>query len=430
MQTNVQITSDLTGAGFRAGARLWLRWVGATALGVFVAFALFVALYMVIGEPGDLLFPVLMAGVGLAFGAGQQRVLRKALGAASRWALLTGLGFGLGIALALIIGEGSGLAGRVGAGLVHGAAVGAIMGTLQWPVLRARVPGARWWVPASILAWIVGAAVADTVGYFADGFDIMAGPVAAAAVSGVALVFLLQPRVPRDGSRPPRLRRRWIALNVVGFTVAGATFGAVQRVRMQPYDELVTSGAEAARILAVSTGLGLAIFGAVVGGWQWLALRAELRAAWWMPATCLGWAAGGVAAGALSGVTAGAESDIGPDRGELGFALAVVGSCALLGLGAGLLQWLILRRQADRAYRWPLASLAGLVVGFGVGLVVVRLALVDVVHLLRPEDFPSAKALVLLGAVCGICYALVTWPILAALRHQVPPLPATTVGSS
>src|SRR5215475_13613884 len=103
MQTNVQITSDLTGAGFRAGARLWLRWVGATALGVFVAFALFVALYMVIGEPGDLLFPVLMAGVGLAFGAGQQRVLRKALGAASRWALLTGLGFGLGIALALII---------------------------------------------------------------------------------------------------------------------------------------------------------------------------------------------------------------------------------------------------------------------------------------------------------------------------------------
>jgi hypothetical protein len=40
-----------------------------------------------------------------------------------------------------------------------------------------------------------------------------------------------------------------------------------------------------------------------------------------------------------------------------------------------------------------------------------------VVAWLRPEDFPSAKALVLVGAVTGILYAVVTWPVLTRLLH-------------
>ena len=329
MQTSVRINDDPIGAGIRAGARLWLHWVGATTLGVVAAFAMFVVLYTIIGEPGDLLFPVLMAGVGLSFGAGQQRVLRNALGDARRWALATGLGLGLGIALALVIGEGAGLAARVEAGLVHGAAVGAIIGLLQWPILRPRVTGSRWWVLASILAWTVGAAAADTVGYFADGFDIMAGPIAAAAVSGIALAVLLRSSEAQPGAGaasasttpdrprsdwPVRLRSRWLALNIVGFAVGGAIYGGLQRARMQPYYEVVTSGSEAARLVAVNTGTGLAIFGALLGGWQWLALRADLRASWWLPATCLGWAVGGAAAGAISGVAAGSVTTIGPDH--------------------------------------------------------------------------------------------------------------------
>ena len=444
MQTSVRINDDPIGAGIRAGARLWLHWVGATTLGVVAAFAMFVVLYTIIGEPGDLLFPVLMAGVGLSFGAGQQRVLRKALGDASRWALATGLGLGLGIALALVIGEGAGLAARVEAGLVHGAAVGAIIGLLQWPILRPRVTGSRWWVPASILAWAVGAVAADTVGYFADGFDIMAGPIAAAAVSGVALAVLLRSPEPQPGAGaasattpdrprsdwPVRLRSRWLALNIVGFAVGGAIYGGLQRARMQPYYEVVTSGSEAARLVAVNTGTGLAIFGALLGGWQWLALRADLRASWWLPATCLGWAVGGAAAGAISGVAAGSVTTIGPDHGVWLFIPVAIAGCALIGLVPGALQWLILCRQAGRANRWPLASVAGLAMGFAVGFLVVRLALVDIVHVLRPEDFPSAKALVLVGAVIGTCYAVVTWPILAALRHEAaPPPPLTTARS-
>ena len=170
---------------------LWLSWVGASALGVIVAFVLFLALYAVIGEPPEPLFPVIMAGVGTLFGAGQQRVLRRVLGRAAGWAVATGVGFGLGITLALIIGEGEGLTARILGGAVHGAEVGIIVGTLQYLVLKPHVEDARRWIPASMGAWVLGAVAADIVGYFVDGLDILAGPIVAAAASGVAVIRLL-----------------------------------------------------------------------------------------------------------------------------------------------------------------------------------------------------------------------------------------------
>jgi hypothetical protein len=170
---------------------LWLSWVGASALGVIVAFVLFLALYAVVGEPPEPLFPVIMAGVGTLFGAGQQRVLRRVLGRAAGWAVATGAGFGLGIALALIIGEGDSLLVHMLAGAVHGAGIGVIVGTLQYHVLKPHVANARRWIPASIGAWMLGAVAAAVTGYFVDGLDILVGPVVAAAASGVAVVRLL-----------------------------------------------------------------------------------------------------------------------------------------------------------------------------------------------------------------------------------------------
>jgi hypothetical protein len=175
-----------------SGRRVWLRWVAATALGVLIAAAGFMVVYSIIGEPGDALFPLLIAGVGATFGAFQQRVLRRALGDAGRWAVATGIGLGAGIALALAMGEGTGLAGKVLEGVVHGAAVGAIIGMLQWQVLRPRLQRARWWPPASIVGWAAGAAAGDAAGYAVDGLDIVVAPVVAAANTGVALAALLR----------------------------------------------------------------------------------------------------------------------------------------------------------------------------------------------------------------------------------------------
>jgi hypothetical protein len=93
----------------------------------------------------------------------------------------------------------------------------------------------------------------------------------------------------------------------------------------------------------------------------------------------------------------------------------------LIGLAPGTLQWLVLRRRVHRAGWWPVASLGGFLVGFGGGFAVVRWGMVNVVHWLRPEDFPSAKALVLVGAVTGTLYGAVTWPTLARLLRRAAP---------
>jgi hypothetical protein len=209
----------------------------------------------------------------------------------------------------------------------------------------------------------------------------------------------------------------WVLANLIGFTVGGAIGGAVLRARLQPYFEVLPPGADAARIVAANLGMTMIVFGALVGTAQWVVLRRSLRAGWWPLATCLGWAGSGVIVGALSGTTAGVDTIDSQQVGALRLVAAALAGCILIGLLPGTLQRLVLRRQVDRAGWWPLASLGGLAAGFGGGFAVVRWGMVNVVAWLRPEDFPSAKALVLVGAVTGILYAVVTWPVLTRLLH-------------
>jgi hypothetical protein len=87
-----------------------------------------------------------------------------------------------------------------------------------------------------------------------------------------------------DSQVPPSARwRRWSAANTVGFALGGAAFGAIQRNRMQPYFEVLTSATDAARIVAVNTGFSMAIFGGLVGVAQALALRCPPVGGWQRP---------------------------------------------------------------------------------------------------------------------------------------------------
>jgi uncharacterized membrane protein YjfL (UPF0719 family) len=147
----------------------------------------------------------------------------------------------------------------------------------------------------------------------------------------------------------PDIWPRWVLANLLGFTIGGAIGGAVLRARMQPYFEVLPSGAEAARIVAVNLGASMTIFGALVGTAQWLALRSSLRAGWWLPATSLGWALSGIIVGALSGTTGRLETIDSRDVGALGLVVAAIAGFILIGLVPSTLQWLILRRQVDRA---------------------------------------------------------------------------------
>ena len=157
---------------------------------------------------------------------------------------------------------------------------------------------------------------------------------------------------------------------------------------------------------------------------KWLALRGEIRqAGWWILATTLGWAAGGVIAGALSGLIGGAVTTVGTDQGVAGFLLAASVGILAIGFLPSVAQWLILRRQVRRASWWILISGASCLLGFSIGFALVRLGLAEVIHLFRPEDFPSTKSWSLAGLIAGALYAgLSGWLLVRLLRPAAPPI--------
>ena len=65
--------------------------------------------------------------------------------------------------LAGVLGNGSGVLGKVIEGLGHGALFGALLGFFQWFILRNATPNAQWWIYANILGWSIGAALGDGI---------------------------------------------------------------------------------------------------------------------------------------------------------------------------------------------------------------------------------------------------------------------------
>ncbi len=214
------------------------------------------------------------------------------------------------------------------------------------------------------------------------------------------------------------LGRSWILANLIGFAAGGAVFGASQESWLRPYFEVVTEPAAAARIMAVSSGIGVTLLGASVGLAEWLVLRTRLPAAWWAPATALGYGLAGAGAGAISGVMGGTVTGMGPEHGVLGFTTGVVVSTIMLGLLPGTLQWILLRRRAQKAGRWPWVTLGALLAGVFAAAVIVRFGMAYVIPWLQPEDFPSAKALSCAGLVMGAVFGVLT---LSTLRRALSP---------
>jgi hypothetical protein len=184
--------------------------------------------------------------------------------------------------------------------------------------------------------------------------------------------------VRNDGRRG--LRLRWVLANIVGFTVGGATAGAMVGTMGQSSYESVTSTADAVLIATRNAGAALSVWGAAVGLMQWLAIRRELRqVGWWSLATSAGWALAGMIAGLLSGLIGGAVTGIGRDVGVWDFVIAAAGGVTALGFLPGVFQWRILRRDVDHASRWLWGSAVAFVVAAGVAAAVVRWAMVEVI---------------------------------------------------
>lgn len=211
---------------------------------------------------------------------------------------------------------------------------------------------------------------------------------------------------------PTSLMWPWIVANFLAFTIGGAIGGGVLAGMVRPHFGENVPVMEAARIQATATAASSAIFWALAGTSQWLILRRAIRAGWWMPVTLLGWAV----AGSLLGFSAGgATSTIGPKAGPLPpiVTLTVLPPLFVLLIGGG--QWLVLRRDAQETGWWPLVNFGVLLVaGFG------GLSVAKVLPFIASSEYPSARALTIVGAVAGPIYAYLTWQFLAQLRRRHP----------
>jgi hypothetical protein len=137
---------------------------------------------------------------------------------------------------------------------------------------------------------------------------------------------------------------------------------------------------------------------------------------WWPLATLAGWAF----AGALSGIlpfTAGVTGR-GIDIGPVGFVAVAALTVLATGFVSGVFQWLILRHQVDRSGLWVWTSTGG--IALAVALAAAILGLMSAADWFQPEDFPSAQAWGVAGAVPGLAHGVVSGLALISLLRPIP----------
>ena len=126
----------------------------------------------------------------------------------------------------------------------------AVIGAMQWLVLRRRMSRAGWWVLASIAGWslglVVGVAVAGPLGGGVPGLAVLAAPWG--LVVGAAQWLVLRKQVSRAGW--------WVLASIVGLAASWAASGVLDL--------------SASRVVAVT--IDGAIKGAVLGAITGIAL--------------------------------------------------------------------------------------------------------------------------------------------------------------
>lgn len=141
---------------------LWFYWIMATTLGWLVGTLLFTGI------------PLVISGVAVA--VFQWSVLYKRIQKSWRWLVFSALGWIVGtILLVLIVPE------RMGS--LAGPFLGAVLGVVQWQILRNELEFAGWWIPISIIAWTTGLTLMP---------GLLTSGALPGALTGLALVILFR----------------------------------------------------------------------------------------------------------------------------------------------------------------------------------------------------------------------------------------------
>ena len=184
----------------------------------------------------------------------------------------------------------------------------------------------------------------------------------------------------------------WVLANALGLTLAMMSVAVIDRV----------GGDDGGLADGLAHIIGLALAGVVVGALQWLVLRRVVHgAAWGILASSVALPIGFILGFALGGPP-----------------IDFFGSFVLLGILSGITYWLVLRRQAQGAGWYVLASGAGWVLG-GVAALVVAITLGDAVGTVIVDETLGFLAILgLLGIAGSLVGGTMTGVVLARLLQQ------------
>lgn len=172
----------------------WLKWV-LTVFAFPIGGAAAIAVARSIRGPVNAAIGGVIAGAFI--GAAQWLVLRQSIGVSAAWIAATGGGMALGLAVAVaLFGTGT-----VGAPLlIRGLIVGAVVGFMQWLILRHHASMAWVWVLAVTVCWAVGWIVTRAAGVdLSRGWYVfgLSGAAVFVALTGMVLIWLLRHPVPK-----------------------------------------------------------------------------------------------------------------------------------------------------------------------------------------------------------------------------------------
>ena len=184
----------------------------------------------------------------------------------------------------------------------------------------------------------------------------------------------------------------WVLANALGLTLAMMSVAVIDRV----------GGDDGGLADGLAHIIGLALAGVVVGALQWLVLRRLVHgAAWGILASSVALPLGFIVGFVLGGPP-----------------IDFFGSFFLLGILSGITYWLVLRRQAQGAGWYVLASSAGWLLG-GVAALVVAITLGDAVGTVIVDETLGFLAILgLLGIAGSLVGGTMTGVVLARLLQQ------------
>ena len=177
------------------------------------------------------------------------------------------------------------------------------------PVGSPKAPGWGfwlWWVLASTVGWSVGGYLGSAAGWgLSRGIAVVgygAGAAAGGIAAGVLQWLVLRQQVARAGWWVLASTVAGAVIGVVGVVVGAAVGFGVRWVDGGPETTGANSGGDWV------LGVGLVLYGTVLGVLQWLVLRQQVaRAGWWVLASTVGWpvsiGVGGIGVQAVRAVT-------------------------------------------------------------------------------------------------------------------------------